>query len=133
MIGLLAKATVIWLIMVIIAIGNALLRDKLLAHAIGSESALVVSGLLLSILVFLVALGSVPFFGASDGRSYMIIGLVWFAFTLSFELLFGRFVAEKPWHEILQVFHLHKGDMFILVLLTTLFSPWLSAKTRGRI
>jgi hypothetical protein len=133
MVGLLLKATVIWLMMVAVAIGNALLRDKLLIPAIGSVSALPVSGLLLSILIFLMAIGSVPFFNTSEGKSYIHIGLIWFALTLSFELLFGRFVAGKPWHEIMQVFHLHKGDLFLLVLLTTLFSPWLSAKMRGRI
>ena len=94
-------------------------------------SALPVSGLLLAILVFLIALASVPLFDASDGKCYIIVGLVWLALTLAFELLFGRFVVGKSWHEIMQVFHLHKGDLFIIVLLATLFSPWLSAKLRG--
>lgn len=131
MVDLLLKATGIWLIMVMAAIFNALFRDRLLAPAIGPTSALPVSGLVLAMLVFLIALGTVPLFSTSDGRTYVIIGLLWCAYTLSFELLFGRFAAGKPWQEIIQVFFIHKGDLFIVVLLSTLISPWLSAKLRG--
>ena len=133
MLGLLLKATGTWLIMVIAAIANALLREKLLTPAIGSETALPVSGLLLSFLVFMVAFGFVLFFDSSEGKATIFIGLVWFALTLSFEILFGHFVTGKPWHAIMQVFNVKKGDLFIFVLLSALISPWLSAKLRNRI
>jgi hypothetical protein len=108
MLALLLKATGTWLVMVIVAIANALLREKLLAPAIGYENALPASGLLLSFLVFMVAFGFVPFFDSSEGKTYIFIGLAWFAFTLSFEILFGHFVTGKPWHAIMQVFNVKK-------------------------
>ena len=131
MTDLLIKTIGIWLILVIIAIVNAAIREKLVEPMIGARNALPVSGLLLSILIVLVAYISIPFFGFSEDRIYILVGIIWFTLTLSFEFLFGHFVAEKPWQEIFQVFNILKGDLFIVVLFAALISPWLSAKLRG--
>jgi hypothetical protein len=45
--------------------------------------------------------------------------------------LFGYYVVGKSWVEIMQVFNIQKGDLFIVVLFVTAFSPWLSALIRG--
>ena len=131
MIRLFLKATWRWLLIVVAAILNGLLREKVLVSVLGTETALPVSGLLLAILVFLIALVSVPLIGPADTTAYLGLGIYWLVLTLSFEFLFGHCIAGKPWREILQVFNLKKGDLFIVVLLVTTLSPWLAAKTRG--
>ncbi len=128
---MLLKATWVWLLIVVAAILNGLLREKVLVSMVGTEAALPASGVLLAILVFLIALISVPFLGPADTKACIRIGLYWLVLTLSFEFLFGYFIVGKPWREIVQVFNVHKGDLFIVVLLVTGFSPWLAAKTRG--
>jgi hypothetical protein len=134
MVSLLLKTIGIWLIIVILAILNGAIREKLLTPNIGSSIALPMSGLLLSILILLVAFVTMPsFFGSSERKTYIFIGAIWFLLTLSFEFLFGHFVAGKSWHEIIQVFNIKKGDLFIVVVFATLISPWLSAKLRGLI
>lgn len=125
------KVIGVWLVMVIAAIFNAAVREKVLSPVIGSETALPVSGLLLSTLIFLIVFLSTPSFGPLESKMYFFIGLEWFVLTLSFEFLSGHFVAGKHWYEIIQVFNVKKGDLFIAALLTTLISPWLSAKLRG--
>lgn len=132
MVGLLFKAIVIWLIIALLAIVNAGIREKLLTPIIGPEIALPVSGLLLSIFVFLVAYVSIPFFPRKR-NTYILIGVGWFVLTLTFEFVFGHFVAGKPWHEILRAFDVPKGDLFVVALVTTLIAPWFSAKIRGLI
>jgi len=117
--------------MVIAAVVNAGIREKLLVPAIGPCIALPVSGLVLSIVIFLVVFLTIPLVGSLTGRRYFYVGLYWAVLTLSFELLFGHFAAGKSWQEIMQVFNVRKGDLFILVLLATLISPWLSARLRG--
>ena len=131
MIGLLSKATAVWLILVIMAIGNAAIREKLLAPSLGSGLALPVSGLLLSMFIFIIAFASTPFFGFTERKQCILVGAVWFSLTLSFELLFGHFVAAKPWHEIMRVFNVRTGDLFTVALFSTLIAPWLTAKLRG--
>jgi len=131
MISILFKSTGIWLLIVVAAIFNGLFREKILVPMIGADLALPLSGLLLAILVFLITLVSIPFINSSKQKIYILIGIFWVVFTLSFEFLFGHFVVGKPWKEIMQIFNIQNGDLFIIVLFITAVSPWISAKIRG--
>jgi hypothetical protein len=102
-----------------------------LAPTIGSGFALTVSGLLLSIFILVVAWVSTPWFRSSESKTYVFVGVTWLVLTLAFEFLFGHLVAEKPWQELMQVFDIRKGDLFIVVLFATLAAPWIAAKLRG--
>jgi hypothetical protein len=51
--------------------------------------------------------------------------------TLLFEFLFGHYVASKSWQDLLQVFNVLKGDLFLVVLVVSLFAPCLAARKRG--
>lgn len=130
MTGLLLKAIAIWLVILFMAIVSAVIREKLLTPCIGSELALPAGGLLLSVIVFLIAFISIPLFSSTETKAYITIGIAWFVLTLSFEFLLGRFVAGKPWLEVMHVFDVRKGNLFVLALLATLIAPWLSAKAR---
>ncbi len=125
------KATGIWLVIVSAAILNGVFREKVLVPAIGASMALPLSGVLLAVLVFLVTLLLVPFIASSESKAYIWVGIFWVILTLFFEFLFGYFVAGKSWQEIMQVFNIKTGDLFIFVLFVTAISPWLSAKLRG--
>ena len=129
--GMPIKAIGIWLVFVISAILNGVFREKVLVPAIGTSIALPLSGVILAALVFLVTLMLVPFINSSESTVYFVIGFLWVGLTLSFEFFFGRFVAGKSWQEIMQVFNVKKGDLFIFVLAITAVSPWVAAKLRG--
>ena len=129
MLELFLKATGIWFILVFIAIGNAVLREKIFEPLIG-RAALPVSGLLLSLFILIAAYVSVPFIGSSNSKDYVIVGVAWLGLTLAFELLFGHFVTGKSWQAIMGVFNILKGDLFSIALLSCLASPWVSAKLR---
>lgn len=128
---ILLKATGIWLLIVVAAIINGVLREKLIAPLVGIETALQISGITLSAVIFLFSLMSVSFIGALETKTFLFIGMYWVLLTLSFEFLFGHYVVGKSWAEIMQVFNIQKGDLFIVVLFVTAFSPWLSALIRG--
>ena len=130
MVEILLKATGIWFVIVIVAIFNGIFREKILVNLIGSKLALPLSGVLLAILVFLITLIFIPFIGSSVAKTYVWIGLFWLILTLSFEFLFGHFLAKKTWHEIMQVFNIKNGNLFIFVLFVTVISPWLAAKVK---
>jgi hypothetical protein len=128
---MLFKAIGIWLVIVMAAIFNGVLREKLLVPAIGASAALPLSGILLAVMVFLVTFLLISFIGGTEPGIYIWIGLFWVVLTLSFEFLFGYFVGHKSWHEIIQIFNVMKGDLFIVVLFITGISPWLAAKLKG--
>lgn len=125
------KAIGVWFVIVIAAIVNGLFRENVLVPSIGAELALPLSGVLLSVLVFLVSFVLVSFLDSSKPQVLFVIGLFWVTLTVSFEFLFGHYVVGKSWPEIIQVFNPLKGNLFVLVLFVTAISPWLSAKVRG--
>ena len=128
---MLFKAIGIWLVIVMAAIFNGVLREKLLVPAIGASAALPLSGILLAVMVFLVTFLLISLVGATEPGTYIGIGLFWVILTLLFEFMFGYFVVHKSWHEIMQTFNVMKGDLFIVVLLITGVSPWFTAKLKG--
>lgn len=128
---LFSKAVGLWLVVLLAAVANAALREKLLASWLGRGPSLPVSGLILSGLILLISCVTMPFIGSSSEAVYDQVGLLWFVLTLSCELLMGRFLMKKPWPLIFQVFNLKKGDLFSLVLIATLASPRLAAELRG--
>lgn len=131
MIGIVFKAIGIWFVIVIAAILNGLFREKVLVSLVGAKLALPLSGILLSILVLFVSFMLIRFLNSSEQSTLFATGFLWVVLTLSFELLFGYFVVGKSWYEIIQVFSLHGGDLFLLVLFITAIAPWVSAKARG--
>ncbi|AWL10709.1 hypothetical protein HMF8227_00201 [Saliniradius amylolyticus] len=126
----LLKAVGIWLIILLMAIVNAGIRELLLVPVIGAELALPASGVLLTALILLIAWLSLPWLRPETSRASFAIGAVWFVLTLVFELLLGYFVSGKSWSEVLQVFDVTQGNLFALALVMTFAAPWLSAKIR---
>jgi len=125
------KASILWLGLACLAIGNGLVREAVLAPALGAHVALPLSGLTLSILIFLVTCLSLGYFGQQRQLTFLLIGLQWALMTLAFEFLFGHYVAQKPWSVLAQNFDVRSGDLFSLVLLVSTFSPWAAAKLKG--
>ena len=125
------KVSLIWLVIAGLAIGNGAVREYVLVPIFGEGLALPISGISLSIIVFIITWISFPFFGKHDRLSYVYIGLQWVVMTLIFEFAFGHYVAGKSWPSIIEVFDVMQGNLFVLVLLTSLASPLLVAKLKN--
>lgn len=125
------KTIVIWFVMVVAAIVNGVIRDKLITPILGLNISLPLSGVMLSLAVLLIVYFSIPFFGNRVKLTFLLIGIGLVSMTLAFELLFGHYMLGKPWETILQVFNIIEGDLFIVVLCVSLLSPYLVAKFRG--
>ncbi len=133
MITILVKAAALWLILLVVAIGNAAIRELVLTPTLGPDIALPASGLLLALLILGFALLVLPLFGARDGTDYLVVGAVWLALTLAFELVLGHLVMGQSWGELARVLDPRTGNLFLLALASALISPWLAARLRGRI
>ena len=127
------RAAVIWLLIAVLAVVNGLLRESVLVPLLGHALALPLSGLSLSLIVIVVTYLSIPFLGDGSVLGYWLIGVQWVVMTLAFEFLFGHFVVGTSWSALLETFNLAKGDLFSLVLLVSLCSPYLLARFRGRL
>jgi len=126
----LLKALVLWFGILVLAVLNGTLREKLLIPRLGSFAGLISSGTILSLCIFLVACAAVPWWGPLPVRQWLWIGAFWLLLTLVFEFGFGRMVEHKTWTELLEAYSFKGGNIWPLVLVATLISPWLAAKVR---
>ena len=125
------KASALWVAILILAMLSGTLREKILIPSIGSFGALIASGIILSGCIFLVAFVAAPWYGKVTLAGWVLIGLLWLALTLVFEFGFGRFAQNKEWPELFEPYTFKGGNIWPLVLVATLSSPWLAAKWRG--
>ena len=124
------KISLIWCIIAIFAVANGVFRVSFLELYIGKTLALPVSGITLSIIVFTITFLSFKLFDKSSSLTYLLIGIQWVSMTLAFEFIFGHFVMGISWLELFQVFNILEGNLFIIALLVTLFSPLLVSLIR---
>jgi uncharacterized PurR-regulated membrane protein YhhQ (DUF165 family) len=127
------KAATLWLCILVLAILNGILREEVLVPALGGFAALVASGTLLSACIFVVALVAAPWYGPLPSSRWILVGLFWLLLTLVFEFGFGHLVQHKTWPELLAAYTFQGGNVWPLVLVVTMASPWLAARIRGRI
>lgn len=130
-IHLFLKACGIWLMMAALAVANGALRDQVLTPLIGPGPALPLSGLSLAALVMLTTYVTFPLIGRQATTTYLLVGLQWVVTTLLFDGLLGRYLGGRSWVEILQVFDVAGGNLFVVVLLTSLLAPLLVARLKG--
>jgi hypothetical protein len=130
-VAVLLKALVLWIAIVVLAILNGALREKMLIPAIGTFAGLVASGIILSICIVSVAFFTAPWYSPLPSSQYWLIGLFWLLLTLLFEFSFGRFVQHKDWAQLLQAYTFKGGNIWPVVLAVTFLSPWLAARLRG--
>jgi hypothetical protein len=130
--SVLAKAILMWLLLLVVMMGNGVLRVLVLQPRLGESLArqgACLSGIVLILVMtglFMRRLG--PF---SRGE-LLKIGALWLVLTVAFEFLFGRFVTGASWEALLAEYDLRRGRLWPLVLSTTLIAPWLWSVVRDR-
>ena len=125
------RAAVVWGVIALMAVANGLLRERVVAPALGDRRALQVSGVTLALLVLAAAWGFADFMGVHQAGPSLAVGVQWLIMTLVFEAGLGRWVMKRRWKDLLQIFDVTKGDLFLLVLLVTLLAPYVVGKVRG--
>ena len=118
------KYTICWIGLVIIAIVNGALREKvygkfmdeLIAHQLSTVIGIVLFSLYIMIL-------SLTWKIESSGQA-LTIGGIWLALTVAFELIFGHYVIGHSWRRLFQDYNLLKGRLWILVLIWTAIAPY---------
>ena len=117
------KSLIIWLCFIPVAILNGGLREYVLAKAIGEEWALPVSGIILSVCIFLITWLLLPrMIKAFTSKDGWLIGIGWALLTIVFEFAVGL-AGGNTVSELLAAYNPLSGNLWLLVLATTLLSP----------
>ena len=117
------KSIPVWLCFIPVAILNGGLREYVLVEAIGAEWALPVSGITLSVCIFLITWLLLPrMIKAFTSQEGWLIGTSWTLLTIAFEFAAGV-VGGSTVSELLAAYNPLTGNLLLLVLMTTLLSP----------
>jgi hypothetical protein len=127
----LLRALAAWLVIMSVEFIHGILRTMYLAPLVGDFHARQISVLSGSLLILTIAYLFVRWIRAETTRSLIVVGLVWIALTLAFELSFGRFVVGLSWERIASDYDVLHGGLLPFGLLVLTFSPLIAAKVRG--
>ena len=120
-------AFLIWVMIIPIAIINGGFREHVLVKLGGL--ALPLSGIILSICIFIVAYLLLPKIKNCVKRDYIFFGVMWFVLTNLFDL--SAYIKEgEGFAGLLQSYNIFTGNTWLLVVLTALFAPMIVMKIK---
>ena len=121
------QAIGIWFLIIPLAIVNGGLRESILIKL--GNFALPLSGIILSVCIFIVAYLLIPRIKNCELKDYIIFGVIWFILTNLFDLF--MYISEGGGiKQLLNSYNFLDGNLWILVVITTLVSPILVSKIK---
>lgn len=118
----LVKAGIVWLGIVLLAFFNGGFREVLIVPRLGARWGSLISSLMLSTAVIVVAFLSVQWIAPASLGEVVVAGGLWVALTLAFEFLFGHYVFKNPWEKVLADYDMTAGRAWPIVLVCALFA-----------
>lgn len=122
-------AFLIWVMIIPIAIVNGGFREYVLVNL--GMLALPLSGIILSVCIFIVAYLFVPKIKNCKKRDYILFGVMWFILTNLFDLS-AYIKSGEGFAGLLQSYNVFTGNTWILVVLAALISPTLVMKRKEK-
>ncbi len=123
------KALAIWLLILVVAVANGVLRESLFTPVFGLTAGLMLSGVLLSVLILVITFLALPWLGALRCLQLAGVGLFWLVLTLIFEFALG-WGQGKSLSVMLEAYTFKDGNLWPIVLLVTVVSPCVAAWLR---
>ena len=115
------KAFGIWLLLIPIGILNGGLRNYITEPLFGNF-ARPLSGIILSIMIFIVAYCLIPKIGECKPIEYVGIGISWAILTNVFDIVVTK-IENRPFSDFLEMYDITTGNLWIIVVIITLIAP----------
>ena len=126
---MLKKSILIWLSIIPLAVLNGALREAVLNTWLGESIARPLSGIVLCAMIFVVSLVFIPRIGRGEPKIYWKIGALWIGLTVVFEAVLV-FAMGGNFRQILEMYNISTGELWLLVVLFMGIAPWLIAKIK---
>jgi len=118
-----------WFLFMILAIINAIIRNEGYKPLIGDLRAHQLSTFTFIILIFVVTYFVLKFSNLQiSDKEAILLGFLWLMMTITFEFIAGHFIFGNPWEKLIADYNILQGRIWILVLITILFSPYITNK-----
>ncbi len=126
------KAALFWFVLLAIALINAIVRDvtyiPVIEPYIGTwahQTGAILVSLVIFVAIFLFVRNEKVRHPMGDLVS---IGLIWVIFTVIFETFLGVVIQHMSIQEVLSAYYFWNGELWIVVLITMMFSPIIADK-----
>ncbi len=123
------KSILAWFFILVLAMLNGIFREAVLLPAVDKPIAFLLSGLLLSSFVLLVAVALARRLAFDSPARCFSAGFLWFVLTLLFEFGFG-WMQGQSWGKMLENYTFKDGNIWPVVLLVILLAPSIAARLR---
>jgi hypothetical protein len=123
------RASLVWMLMMLIETGNGYVREVFVAPEIGALHARQLGLLIGSALVLLTAWACSGWLRANSLRTQLTVGGYWVALTLTFEFALGRAMGVS-WTALFNDYNPLRGGFMLLGLLVMFAAPWLTRRGR---
>ena len=125
------KSFLVWLCFIPAAILNGGFREYVLIKYLDTALATAISGILLCILILLITWLLLPRLVALNSKESYITGIIWMILTILFEFTSG-IGTGVPMKELIAAYNPLSGNLWILVVLTTMFAPTIISRINKR-
>lgn len=116
----------LWFVFGILAILNAIIKNRLYRPYFGDLRAHQASSILLIIIIMVVSFFTFRLFDLNlNDIDALVIGTIWLCLTISFKFFAEHFIFGNSWKDILTDYNILRGRIWILVLFSTFISPYL--------
>lgn len=125
------RPLVAWFLILLLAMANGIFREAVLLPNLRKVAAFVLSGILLSSCILLVAVLLARWLALRTASRCAAVGSLWLCLTLAFEFGFGRMVLGRPWEDLLAAYTFKDGNIWPVVLVLTFCAPFFAAWMRA--
>jgi hypothetical protein len=114
--------------MVLIAIANASIREKVFAKRMSELHAHQISTATGVLLFGVYMWGVMRIWRPESSGQAFIVGLLWLGLTVAFEFLFGHYVIGHSWVRLFRDYDVFAGRVWIIVLIWVTLAPYVFFK-----
>ncbi|MHB9067969.1 MAG: hypothetical protein ACYC4B_29655 [Pirellulaceae bacterium] len=125
------RAITVWLVLIVAEILHGIARGIFLVPHVGEFRSSQIGVFTGSIIILVIAIVFVRWMAATRPAQLLTVGFLWIALTLTFEILFGRFVVGASWEQIATDYNVLQGGLLPFGMLILLLSPLIAWKVRG--
>jgi hypothetical protein len=104
-----------WVVMAVAATVNGIVRVVVLEPPLGERVAGVISVISAIVILQAIAFFSLRRHPATSRKQLAAIAAAWLLMTIAFEFIFGHFVDNKSWSELLADYNLVQGRLWPVV------------------
>lgn len=119
------KYILYWLPLPVIAIINAVIREKGYRKFMGERTAHQASTFTALILFSLYLWLLSGMWNIRTSGQAIAMGITWLVMTILFEFVFGHYVMGNPWSKLLHDYNLLKGRIWVLIPVWTAIAPYI--------